>query len=120
MKVTNKSKRLIVLNYKDDKEGFKTLSLGAGESAEVEALKESDVEFYVKKGSIEVEKVETKKTTTPPEPVVLPEEPTEENLKAMAVKDLRRYCKENNIEVPKGTKENGVVALILASLEPKE
>ncbi len=117
MKVTNKSKRLIVLNYKDEKEGFKTLSLGAGESSEVEALKDSDVAFYVKKGSIEVEKVEAKK---PPEPVVLPAEPTEENLISLGVKDLRRYCKENEIKIPKNTDEAGVVALILNSLEPKE
>ena len=117
MKVKNISKRLIVLNYKDDKEGFKTLSLGAGESAEVEALQTSDVAFYVKKGSIEVEKVEVKKTV---EPVVLPDEVTTETLKAMAVKDLRRYCKEKGIEVPKGSKEDDIIDLILESLQPKE
>lgn len=117
MKVTNTSKRLIVLNYKDEKEGFRTLPLGAGESAEVKSLQDSDVAFYVKKGSIKVEKVEVKKTV---ELVVLPDEPTEENLTAMSVKDLRRYCKENEIKIPKNTDEAGVVALILNYLELKE
>jgi len=115
MKVTNISKGLIVLNYKDAKEGFKTLPLGAGESAEVEALQAGDIDFYVKKGSIKIEKVEVKKTV---KPVVLPDDPTEENLTAMTVKDLRRYCKENEIKIPKNTDEAGVVALILKSLEP--
>jgi len=117
MKVTNISKRLIVLNYKDEKEGFKTLSLGAGESAEVEALKTSDVAFYVKRDSIKVEKVEVKKTV---EPVVLPDDPAEENLTAMTVKDLAKYCKDNDIETPKGSKKADMVQLILNSLEPRE
>ena len=118
MKVTNNSKRLIVLNYREKGKGFKTLLVGAGETKENEFLVESDVAFYVKKGSISVEVV--KKTTTPPEPVVLPDEVTDESLKAMPVKDLRRYCKENNIDIPKGSKEDNIVALILESLQPKE
>ena len=120
MKVTNNSKRLIVLNYRENGKGFNTLLVGAGETKENEHLVDSDVAFYVKKGSISAEVVEKNKTTTPAEPVVLPDEVTEESLKAMEVKDLRRYCNENDIEVPKGSKKDDIIVLILESLQPKE
>ena len=69
MKVTNNSKRLIVLNYREKGKGFKTLLIEAGETKENEFLVESDVAFYVKKGSISVEtpkKTRAKKTPTEP------------------------------------------------------
>ena len=112
MKIKNTSKRLIVLNFKVGK-GFKSLPIGAGETVENESLTKNDIAFYVEKKSIEILEATV-------DSVVLPVEVTAETLKAMAVKDLRRYCKENDIEVPKGSKEDDIVALILDSVQPKE
>ena len=54
MKIKNKSKRLIVLNFKENGKGFKSLPVPAGAEVESEHLTDKDISFYVKKGSIEV------------------------------------------------------------------
>lgn len=121
MHIKNKTKRLIVLNYKENGNIFKSLHLGAGVEVENEHLTEADIAHYVGKKAIEVVGATiTKKTTTPPEPVVLPEEVNYDTLKALTVKVLRAYCKQSEIEVPKGSKEDDIITLILESLESKE
>lgn len=124
MKIKNKTKRLIVLNYKENGKIFKSLHLGAGAEVENEHLTEDDVAHYVGKKAIEVVGATTDTASgtkkTDPDPVVLPEEVNEETLKAMTVADLKRYCKENGIKKYSALDEAGIIALILASLEPKE
>jgi len=118
MKIKNKTKRLIVLNYKESK-GYKSLPVGAGQTVENEHLTEADVKYHVNKKELE-EVVEEKKKKAP-ELVVLPENPTHENLKKdFTVPQLRAYCKQVEITVPTGSKEDDIIALILASLAPQE
>lgn len=114
MKIKNQSKRLIVLNYQEGKK-FRSLPIGAGETVENKDLTKADISYYVNKGAIE-EVVETAEVVL----VVLPDEVTAETLKALTVKTLRKYCKENKISIPSKTDEDGIIAIILASLEPKE
>ncbi len=61
MKIINNSKSLIVLNYMIKTER-KLLVMDAGEVVENKHLKESDTDFYIKKGYIS--KIKDKKTKT--------------------------------------------------------
>ena len=115
MRIKNKTKRLIVLNYMNGK-ARKALSLGAGVTVENEHLSETDVAFYVKNGSIE--KIEVKEAAL--NPVVLPAEPNKENLKDYSVADLKRWCKENGKKKYSAFKEDELIAFILAELKPQE
>lgn len=120
MKIKNKSSRLIVLSYMIGK-AHKSLPIGAGEEKEESNLTEKDVASYVNKKAIEVlTATETTKEKAKVDPVVLPEEVNYESLKALTVKVLRKYCKENKISIPANTDEDGVIELILKFLEPKE
>lgn len=117
MRIKNKTQRLIVLNFKKGGKQFTALHLGGGVELEEADLKDADIEWYVKRGDIEI--LDTKKTKAPVDPIVLPENPTAEILKdTFKVKELRQYCKENGIDVPTGSKEDDIVALIMDSLAP--
>lgn len=117
MKIKNKTQRLIVLNFKKGGKQFTALHLGGGVELEEADLKMADIEWYVKRGDIEV--IKETKQKAPVDPIVLPENPTAEILKeAFKVKELRQYCKEHNIDVPTGSKEDDIVSLIMDSLVP--
>lgn len=118
---TNLTSALIVLNYMKGKER-KAHELHGKSHIDCEHMNDEDVAYYVAAGKISVEdiQVEDKTPPAPPASFILPENPTAENLNPLPVKDLRRYCKENILEVPKGTKEDGVIEIILASLAPQE
>lgn len=120
MNVKNNSTRLIVLSYMEGK-AHKVLPIGAGEEKEESNLTEKDVAYYVKKKAIEVlTATEATKEKAKVDPVVLPEEVNYESLKALDLKDLKRYCKENSIKNYSKLNEDEVIELILNSLEPKE
>ncbi len=117
MKIKNKTQRLIVLNFKKCGKQFTALHLGGGVELEEADLKIADIEWYVKRGYIEI--LDTKKTKAPVDPIALPENTTAEILKdTFKVKELRQYCKENDIDLPTGSKEDDIVSLIMDSLTP--
>ena len=122
MKIKNTTKRLIVLNYKENGKIFKSLPLGAGAEVENEHLTEADVAYYVGKKAIEVVGAITGEgDKNKSDPIVLPEDLSPENLKeVLTVEDMKQYCRENKIKGFSKLDEDELVDLILNSLEPKE
>jgi len=124
MKIKNKSKRLIVLNYMENGKTRKSLPLGAGSEVENEHITDEDIAFYTKKKSIvklddtagaDTNKDDTK--TKVVEPVVLPDEKTLESLKkALSVKDMKQYWKDNKIGKVTGLDETELATGILTHL----
>lgn len=121
MKVKNISKGLIVLSVKIDK-GHKAIVLTAGATSkdeDSEFIKESDVLPYQKEKSLEVveETLEGGNDKKDIDPVVLPDEVTEDTLKEISVDDLKRWCKENKIKGYSKLKEDELISLILESVK---
>ncbi|WP_152020990.1 Rho termination factor N-terminal domain-containing protein [Aliarcobacter butzleri] len=121
MKVKNISKGLIVLSVKIDK-GYKAIVLTAGATSkdeDSEFIKESDILPYQKEKSLEVveETLEGGNDKKDIDPVVLPDEVTEDTLKEISVDDLKRWCKENKIKGYSKLKEDELISLILESVK---
>ncbi len=102
MKVENKSKQVLHINHKDSKGVIMMASVPVGESYEHDFLTEADVSIYVKKDKMKIveagSKAGKKASSSTNNEVVLPEEPTLENLIDLKITKLKKYCKQEGLE----------------------
>lgn len=124
MTIENNSKRLIVINYLEGATR-KHLQIGAGCQVENEHIKDEDIAFYVKIGSI-IKLEDTAATSNvdstdnKPEPVKLPDEKTLESLmKALTAKEMKQYWKDNSVGKVTGLNETELATGILTHLKIK-
>lgn len=111
MTIKNNSKRLIILNAKEGDENV-MIPLKSGEEVSDERLKQTDIEFFVDNGEIEVLSNDQDTSTL----IVLTEPVSKESLKALTLIDLKLYCKQNNLKPYSKLNEDDLIEKILASL----
>lgn len=123
MIIKNLTNRIHYINVTDESGVVSTLSLEGKKTLEDERITEKDVAIYVRKNRVEIldaPAVENTDKKEEPALVVLPENPTVENLVAMAKKDLKLYCKQNKIKGYSDKDEETIANMILESLKPTQ